>query len=414
MREHGRREVILATSVTIICIGGLALVGLYAAPDQPDGITPLASTASPTPSDRPLLQIVVTATPTLEFGKATHRPSPSPSPQRTPTRPGVRTPTPISVMVGRDIRGDIFDQGPATYVRTDAFVPLGVKNLPRPTDDNGRGLHWFPTTHQSRAVVDRFVPELVAMRIRWVVVLPGMNDWDLVANDYLVERLRAAGIMPILRIVRQVGELDYRRLGWVVARYRDKGVRFFQVFNEPNIGEEWGNPALQSPEQFTMYWARAAEVVAGNGGLPGFAPMSPKADDSDLVFFGAALEELERTRRYDLLNLMWIGVHNYGGMTPNGFWRYRRYDAAVRQVLGANLPILATEGGMETADANTEFMKAMFNFVEREREPYLIAFAPWLIGNAVGGGHDPTWEPAAWFIGTLDRVQPRQVVEQVK
>jgi hypothetical protein len=56
----------------------------------------------------------------------------------------------------------------------------------------------------------------------------------------------------------------------------------------------------------------------------------------------------------------------------------------------------------------------MYQFVANQREPYLLAFAPWLIGNAVGGGYDPRWEPAAWFTGTLAQVQPRFVVEQAK
>jgi hypothetical protein len=55
----------------------------------------------------------------------------------------------------------------------------------------------------------------------------------------------------------------------------------------------------------------------------------------------------------------------------------------------------------------------MYQFVQNQREPYLLAFAPWLIGNAVGGGHDPRWEGAAWFTGTLSQVRARSVVERV-
>ncbi|MCL4488333.1 MAG: hypothetical protein M1132_10455 [Chloroflexi bacterium] len=416
MHEHMRGQVALAVCVTILCIGGLTLVGLYAAPTQSGEIAPLFSDGSSTALEAQIIRVIVTATPAEDNPLALATPTPLPpcAVLRTPTRNPVRTPTPISVIVGSQIREFVFYQGAATYVRKDAFAPLLLSKLPRPANDNGRGLHWFPTTFQNRAVVDRFVPELVAMHIRWVVVLQGMNDWDLVANDYLIEQLQAVGIMPIVRIVRQVGEMDYRRLGWIVARYRERGVRYFQVFNEPNFDEEWGTEAAHTPEQFATYWAKAAEVVAANGGLPGFAPMAPRLDDSDVVFFTSALQELQRAGRYDLLNLMWIGVHNYGGMTANGFWRYRRYEAAVKQILGASLPIIATEGGLETASATADSIKSMYGFVEREREPYLLAFAPWLIGNGVGGGHDPIWESAAWFVGTLDRVQPRQVVEQVK
>jgi hypothetical protein len=126
--------------------------------------------------------------------------------------------------------------------------------------------------------VDRFIPELKAMRIRWIVILQGMEDWNMLANDYLIDRLaeRAEGIMVIMRIDRQVGAMNWQRLGWVVARYRERGVRYFHIFNEPNVIEEWGTRESPTPEQFVAYWIQAAEVIAANGGSPGFAPMSPR------------------------------------------------------------------------------------------------------------------------------------------
>jgi hypothetical protein len=326
------------------------------------------------------------------------------------------TPTPIRVVVSTQKRSWVYLDGPATYVRRDAFAPLPLSSFPRPTNDNGRGLHWFPTTFQTRAVVDRFVPELKAMRIRWVVIVQGMDDWNILANDYLIDRLaeRAEGLMVVMRIDRQVGAMDWQRLGWIVARYRERGVRYVQIYNEPNLIEEWGARESPTPEQFVAYWIQAAEVVAANGGLPGFAPMSPQRDDSDLVFFQAALEELKRLKRFDLVNQMWLSIHNYGDLTQDGFFRYRRYDALVRQTFGKSLPMIITEGGLADAEQTARVITAMYQFIQNEREPYLLAFAPWLIGNAVGGGHDPRWESAAWFTGTPSQVRARNVVEQAK
>ena len=213
--------------------------------------------------------------------------------------------------------------------------------------------------------------------------------------------------------------MDWGRLGWIVARYRERGVRYFQLFNEPNAIEEWGTSELPTPEGFVAYWIQGAEVIAANGGFPGFAPMSPQPDDSDLAFFQAALEELKRLGRFDLANLMWVAVHNYGDFDPNhptddGFFRYRSYDAVVRQVFGGSLPMIITEGGLGSAEQMTYAIAPMYQFVTNQREPHLLAFAPWLIGNAVGGGHDARWESAAWFTGTLSQVRPGSVVEQVK
>ena len=411
-----RMELAIAILVTSLVVCGLTFIGLKGVSSTPSSITPLASIREPAAAESGQEE----GTPTPIRAIASVQPSSSPSPtvtlafQPSPTRSVARTPTPISVVVSTQKRSYVFYQGPATYVRRDAFAPLALSSFPKPTSNNGRGLHWFPTTRQSRAVIDRFIPELTAMRIRWVVILQGMNDWDMVANDYLVDQLNAAGIMPVMRLVGEVGDMDYRRLGWIVARYRERGVRYFQVFNEPNAESEWSAPAPHTPERFALYWVQAAEVVAANGGLPGFSPMSPRIDNSDLAFFSAALAELARLGRYDLINLLWISIHNYGGMSADGFFRYRQYDAAVRKVFGGSLPIMITEGGMETAIGTAPVISAMYGFIEREREPYLLAFAPWLIGNKVGGGHDPLWEEAAWFVGTLDRVESRAVVDQAQ
>ncbi len=409
-------ELVIAILVTALLVCGLTFFGLKGVSSTSSSIIPLTIVGEVGGIERGQEE----GTPTPIRPLAIAQPSSTPSPtltlalQSSPTRSMARTPTPISVVVSTQKRSYVFYQGPTTYVRGDTFAPLALSSFPKPTSNNGRGLHWFPTTRQSRAVIDRFIPELTAMRIRWVVVLQGMNDWDMVANDYLVDQLNAAGIMPVIRLVGEVGEMDYRRLGWIVARYRERGVRYFQVFNEPNAESEWSAPAPHTPERFALYWVQAAEVVAANGGLPGLSPMSPSIDNSDLAFFNAALAELARLGRYDLINMSWVSIHNYGGMSTDGFFRYRQYDAAVRKVFGGSLPILITEGGMETAMGTAPVITAMYSFVEREREPYLLAFAPWLIGNKVGGGHDPLWEEAAWFVGTLDRVEPRAVVDQVK
>lgn len=325
-----------------------------------------------------------------------------------------REPTPVRVLVSSERRSFVYYRGAATYVRADAFAPLALPEWPRPNSDNGRGLHWFPTTRQTRAVVDRFVPELNDLRIRWLVVLQGLNDWDITANDYLIDRLNQAGITPVVRIEGQVGQMDWRRVGWVVARYRERGVRYFQIFNEPNLREEWSDPGPQTPERFAEFWMQGAQVVAANGGLPGLAPMSPRGDDSDLTFLRAALTELKARTRYDLVNLMWISIHNYGGLDANGFYRYRRYNAIVRELFGASLPMIATEAGMQNADATAPMIGDAYRFVARARESYLLAYAPWLIGNFVGGGHDPKWEPYAWFIGSPGSPVARTVVERAK
>jgi hypothetical protein len=433
MSSRNNGQLIFAIIVTVLMFFGMCMIGLSGIPDNSGVITPLF----PTPDNsKPFQQGTgtsqginsaqsATVTQTAETSKTLPMATTSPNPTVMVTltvnlaRPNANTPTPIRVVVNTQQRSWVYYHGPAAYVRADAFAPLPLTSFPRPASDNGRGLHWFPTTYQTRAVVDRFVLELRAMKICWLVILQGMNDWDMVANDYLIDRLNAEGIMVVMRIDRQVGKIDWQRLGWIVARYRERGVRYFQIFNEPNAIEEWGATETPTPEQFVAYWIQSAEVVAANGGFPGFAPMSPQRDDSDLVFFQDALEELKRLKRFDLANMMWVSVHNYGDFDGKNysnasFFRYRSYDALVNKVFGGSLPMIITEGGLTDAEQMVNVIAPIYQFVTKEREPFLLAFAPWLIGNAVGGGHDVRWESASWFTGTLSQVRPRSVVEQAK
>lgn len=280
-------------------------------------------------------------------------------------------------------------------VRADV-VDVRLSLFPHPADDNGRGLHWFPTLTQKPEVVDRFVSELKQMKIRWLVILQGVEDWNLTSNDYLVERLNEAGITPVMRIESRVGALNLERLQRIVIHYRAKGVRYFQIFNEPNAREEWSSPEYPTPESFIRYWIPAAEIVAQQGGLPGLAPLMPMQNRADELFLETELQLLKRAERYDLINVMWLAIHNYGGMDEMGFLRYRRYAAISKSALGQNLPMLSTEGGMGDAMSSTETVVNAFD-VMKTREPWFLAYCPWLIGNAIGGGHDDTWESAAWF-----------------
>jgi len=408
----------------------MVIIGLKQAPSNNSGaITPMVFRADPTEPlqatgmDDPAGLDGAPVTATVGKLVSVAPESARLTPIVTPTIPLVRlrtnTPTPVSIIVSTQERSWVYYHGLLMYVRADAFSPLPMANFPRPANDSGRGLDWFPTTSQTGAVVDRFVPELVAMKIRWLVVLQGMNDWDLTANDYLIDRLNAVGIQVVMRIDRQVGEMDWQRLGWIVAHYRERGVRYFQLFNEPNVSDEWTTDAPHTPEQFVSYWIEGAQVIVANGGLPGFSPTSPGSDNSDLAFFKAALEDLKRQGRFDLVNQMWISVHNYGTFdrgsgAQDGFFRYHAYDSIVNKVFGASLPIIITEGGTGDAEQMADMIAPMYQFVAKEREPYLLAFAPWLIGNTAGGGHDPRWEGSAWFAGTLNQAQPRKVVEEAK
>lgn len=275
---------------------------------------------------------------------------------------------------------------------------LPLENFPQPQNNDGQCIHWFPTPKQSAKVVDTFVPILKQMEMKWVVILQDPHEPN--ANDYLLTKLRQANIMPIVRIQAPIGPLDPKALGATVAHHRAFGVRYFQIFNEPNNQDEWG-VASRSPQWLARYWVGAAQVVLANGGLPGLPPFV--TDGSDLEYFQETLNELERLGRFDLLHAMWISVHNYGGMDGAGFFRYREYQKIARDIFGRAIPMLSTEGGLATAEQTAQIIQTQFDFMRTQRDEYFFAYCPWLIGNSVGGGKDEAWEAQAWCVGELEK-----------
>ncbi len=273
-------------------------------------------------------------------------------------------------------------------------APLDLSEFPQPIDNNGRGIHWVPTTRQTPEVVDRFVAEAQRMGIRWVTFL---NQGTAIGeNDYLVKRLREAGIMPVLRVYTDAGSPIEGDLAAMVRHYRALGVPYFQLFNEPNLRVENGG---RDPDvaDYLDRWLPAARVVIANGGLPGLGALSPQGDVDDLTFLRETLRQLRQRGADDVLGRTWLSVHNYGA----DYLRVREYDRIVRAELGRSLPQIGTEAGIYPGpqldqQEQTRIVADAYEYMKR-REPYYLAYTYWIIANGLGGGHDPAWEHQALF-----------------
>lgn len=177
---------------------------------------------------------------------------PSPSPTRadaaTPTVGFLPTNTPIPPTLTPSITPTPTITPSPTVKPLEEYrldEPLPVDAYPRPLENNGWGMHWIPTVKQEPAVVDRFVGEMVRMHIKWVVFLnDGTNIGD---NDYLVDRLVANGIMPVMRLYRSNVTVYEGDIGALVRHYRAKGVYYYQLYNEPNVNEE-NNQGRRQPQ----------------------------------------------------------------------------------------------------------------------------------------------------------------------
>lgn len=275
---------------------------------------------------------------------------------------------------------------------------MSLADYPRPPQDNGWGVHWIPTVAQPPEVVDEYVKRAVAMGMKWVVFL---NDGaNIGANDYLVKRLTAAGIEPVMRVYTPGLTPISGDLQAMVRHYVGLGVHYFQLYNEPNLMVETGG---QPPDvsRYLDLWLPAAEQVVAAGGLPGFGALSPQGEMDDRIFLREALAQLKARGQVHILDHAWLAMHNYTGARPlddpDGFLRFRQYDAIIQSELGRQLPIIGTEGGTHISEhvsqeQQIKMVTQSYNYM-RHREPYNFAYTYWIIAN----GHDPAWENHALF-----------------
>lgn len=276
--------------------------------------------------------------------------------------------------------------------------PMALADYPRPTGDNGRGIHWIPTISQSPEVIDNYVEEAKEMGMKWVLLLnEGTNIGN---NDYLVEKLTEAGIEPIMRIYTPGVVPIEGDLTATVKHYTQKGVSYFQLYNEPNLRvETGGQPA--DVEQYLDYWTDAAQQVLDGGGLPGFGALSPQGEMDDRQFLTQALHGLKARGQEDLLNRGWLSMHNYTGprplTDPDGFMRFKQYNTIINDILGRPLPVIGTEGGTHVTeqvsqDQQIAMVTGAYDYMAH-REPYNFAYTYWIIAN----GHDSAWDEHSLF-----------------
>jgi hypothetical protein len=344
-------------------------VGVATAVSTP---TPFTPRDTATPTDIPFIPTLTPFTP---------RPSDTPTPTLSP----LITPTVTPVIK------------PIDQYAYQEIIPYQA--FPVPPGDNGWGMHWIPTVSQDQGVVDRFVGEMVQMHIKWVVFLnEGANIGD---NDYLVDRLVASGIMPVMRLYRN-GVLPYDGdVAAMVRHYRAKGVYYYQLYNEPNVNDE-NHQSFANPNQYAIAWASTARVIVANGGLPGIGAFSPGGAYNHYEFLDRTLRAIEFNGDAALLNHAWLSVHNYHGTRPyddpDGFLLFRKYDEIVRSHLGRSLPMIGTEGGSysDNPDVVKDLLAYQYGYM-RDAEPYFLAFSYWIVANQAGGSHDAAWEWQALF-----------------
>ncbi len=200
-----------------------------------------------------------------------------------------------------------------------------LKDFPRPPNDNGRGLHGSASTGWtgSGEGYDYWVNELAEMGIKWFKVLDDHGD-----SIPFCEKLLAAGIFPIVRIIRRdpppndVPEPNPGHIGpaeeETIKRLVACGVHYFETNNEPDLAAEWKHNAMpgdvnEAAKLVALNWLFDARLILEAGGLPGLPAVSV---GGELDLMGA----LVALGRQDILGEgCWIAIHNSTMNRPLGY-----------------------------------------------------------------------------------------------
>ncbi len=196
-------------------------------------------------------------------------------------------------------------------------MPKGLTDFPRPPKDNGRGLHGSAVLGWAGGSegYDYWIGELLAMGIKWFKLLDDGGD-----SLPFCDKLLAAGIFPIVRIVRKdpppndSREPNPGHLGppeeETIRKLISAGVRYFETNNEPNLSAEWKHNAIppepgEAAKLVALNWLFDARIILEAGGLPGL-PANSVGSGMDLI---GALVSLGK--QDILVEGCWIALHNY-------------------------------------------------------------------------------------------------------
>jgi len=335
---------------------------------------------------------------------------------------------------------------------------MKLSSFPRPKGDNGRGMHWSPSTvHPEGERLSVWLDELQRMNVKWVKLLDDGEGSSLEVCRRLVKR----DIMPIVRLYRshpnpagieQPSEEALRRL-------IDVGAVYFETNHEPDLPAEWQG------ERLPRDWAQIvvarfiedADRILALGGLPALPALSVgnranllslvvRAGRADLFARGAWLaihaytlnhppdypgdavmqhgapltrEEYDRLGAWawdeqprQLINL-WRRQGKHAGCSiedaPDGWRAFELADQMAREALGYSVPVLATEGGAVvgwrddrryarvTPELHRDWSVQINQFMQTEAPAYFFTTCHWLLANFRLGHHVMGWESQAWF-----------------
>jgi len=183
---------------------------------------------------------------------------------------------------------------------------MELNEFKRPPNDNGCGVHWSLSVYEwGKTNWDFWAEQLKAMKIKWVKIMDDGGGSGL----RLARRLVDMEIMPVVRFYwphQNPGRIGSRG-GDAVKKYREAGVYYFEVNNEPDLSLEWEGGVRPDNwlDQVVDNYIADADVILNLGGYPA-VPAFGVGTNRD-PFMGI----VDRGRQDILDGGAWAALHNY-------------------------------------------------------------------------------------------------------
>ena len=246
----------------------------------------------------------------------------------------------------------------------------------------GYGFHYFPDEQHYRiADLERWLPELQALGAAWLTLRASA---ERAVPEAFINALVQAGIEPIIHIPHSgVEPFDLEDLASLAAAYRNWGVNYVVLYDQPNQREQW--PAgtfdqLHLIERFLTCWLPAVKVLRACGLAAVFPPLRQGGTFWDLSFLRTSIETLTAWGETELMHDMILGAYAFAGPHPAdwgrggqtawpaaqpyctppgsedqlGFRAFEWYAEVTAECLGQPLPTLVLAGGARFGELDTK------------------------------------------------------------
>ena len=246
----------------------------------------------------------------------------------------------------------------------------------------GYGFHYFPDEQHYRiADLERWLPELQALGAAWLTLRASA---ERAVPEAFINALVQAGIEPIIHIPHSgVEPFDLEDLASLAAAYRNWGVNYVVLYDQPNQREQW--PAgtfdqLHLIERFLTCWLPAVKVLRACGLAAVFPPLRQGGTFWDLSFLRTSIETLTAWDETELMHDMILGAYAFAGPHPAdwgrggqtawpaaqpyctppgsedqlGFRAFEWYAEVTAECLGQPLPTLVLAGGARLGELDTK------------------------------------------------------------